>query len=506
MLYLRIRHALAIVGWACAPGVAIAILVPLYFGVDLLNFVPVWSDEVGYWREAYTFGHVGFDGGYYTMDEVPAGAGFTHFGAHGPVFAMLLSPIVTLIGWCVSYMPLVNLAFIGMAMIGYCCMSQVTGWRLAFAGLSVLSFWPLILYVPTFMQESTHQALGIALAGFFALLIRRRAEIGTRAYVIGGVLLAIATLLRPTWSFLLIPFLLFRHARVAMRSIVVSALLPLPVMAFSFMLSNWFAAPFPNFISTVAPTAKESKWKAFKLLARHFEANIRALNDGHWLELGVRIALFAILVAATALLGYRLVRRSWRSGDTEGVDLALFHLLNLVPAIAVVMVLYDVGDWRDFRVFAPSLLLSILVSVPFLRPSLAADALASHASVFVPLATSLLLVVSFASGFRMFHEVHYTPVSLRSSPLASAVSVRDTHDPWQNTVLVDLESYNSELTVLPPGIGVSLILDPPRYRNGHHIKSRYLVVSDQTLALMGHPGGLKELGKTRYGKLYLHEG
>lgn len=169
-------------------------------------------------------------------------------------------------------------------------------------------------------------------------------------------------------------------------------------------------------------------------------------------------------------------------------------MLNILPVLIVSLALYDILDWRDFRVFAPHVLLAIMVAIPFSRRSF----------VLVPLALNLLLTVSFVPTFRTFHEMHFATDANSRSPVADVVRYQPDADPWRNTVLVDQTNYTAALLQLPPGIGVSVILAPSNLKPP--IKSEYLLVSDDTMKLLGNPAGWEPVATTPYGKLYVHEG
>jgi hypothetical protein len=483
------RARLCAVGCAFLPAVVVILLVRWYFHRSLLGFTPVWSDEVGYWREIYTFHRVGFDGGYYTVDEYPARAGFTHFGAHGPAYAMLMSPVTLVIGWGIAYAPVLNLACLAAATAAYSWMTRLDRWQLLLATLSILVFWPILLYAPTSMQEAPHQALAILLAGFFCLLLRQRDGLPTVQYVLGAATLLVASVLRPTWAPLVVALLVFRARVVSVRRIALAALVAAPVVVVMFVLTMWLSSPYPNSLSHLLEVAGGSPAAGVRLFRHHLKDNVVLLFHGEALERALRYQLLAILVLAVTFLGYGAYRKRASSDDVS-----LFHVLNLGPALLVVLAAYDVSAWRDFRVFAPHVLASILVSVPFARRSF----------VLVPLALNAVFAVAFAGTFRSFHGVHFSPDARRQSLLAHAVAFQPGADPWRNTLLIDTANYTPELLQLPAGVGVSFILVPGSLQKP--IKSRYLLITDDTLRQLGNPPGLRLLGTTPHGKLYVRQG
>ena len=98
----RLLHSLGIVAVAVLPAATILVLIHLLFGTTIFHDHPstqlVWNDEIYYWHQIATFKRAGFNGGYYTYQEVPA-PNLSHFGTHGPMFPMIYGVLGYLVGW-----------------------------------------------------------------------------------------------------------------------------------------------------------------------------------------------------------------------------------------------------------------------------------------------------------------------------------------------------------------------------------------------------------------------
>src|SRR5688500_4277323 len=191
--------------WRCAlaallPAAIVLGLVALLFKAGPHQFLPIWNDEVVYWNEAAVFAEAGFHGGYVTVHEEVAAAEFSRFGPHGPAFAIFHGSIARLIGWQPPTAFFINLVVVSIAAFAWV---RGTGAGTSPAALLLLAgFWPLLLYLPTEMQEPTH----FALAFLFALAIARQWDApGPLAYVWTALLLTAAALLKPSWALLLLP-------------------------------------------------------------------------------------------------------------------------------------------------------------------------------------------------------------------------------------------------------------------------------------------------------------
>lgn len=501
--YTRILLSLA---FAFMPAVAAFLLVLVAFGKSLLSFTPVWTDEVDYWREINTFSHVGFAGGYYTINEHPAPATFTHFGSHGLEWPVLLGSLSRVTGWASFAGPLFNLACLAAAMLVYFYLVRPSLWHQALATLSLLVFWPVLLYIPSSMEETFHQSLGVVLAGIFYVVITKRDQAPRRLFVAGIVILAAGSLLRLTWGFLFIPLFLFQAKTISWRWALRAILLGIPLVLAAFAAYNWLTAPYPNFSSDLRLAAGQSLGAGIHLFFSHLKGNlILLLLQGAPLERSMRYQVLIVLALALGLLAYGVYRRRHDGSKPGKLDvLSLFHVLNLAPVLLFILTLYDVFDWRDFRMFAPHLLLSILLTIPFIPRHLTRPWAGQHLFVYVPLALNLLLTISFLLTFQSFHAAHFASDARPRTHLASLVTYQPGAQAWHNTVLVDGANYTAQLMDLPPGIGVSTILAPGELKQP--IKSRYLLVSDATMKQLGNPPGWELLGTTPTGNLYVYIG
>ena len=83
------------------PLLATSILVKTLFNYDLSHFQlsRTWNDEIANWHEVNTFKSVGFDGGYYSIQEFIARSTFFRFGVHGPAFAAFMGSLARVFGW-----------------------------------------------------------------------------------------------------------------------------------------------------------------------------------------------------------------------------------------------------------------------------------------------------------------------------------------------------------------------------------------------------------------------
>ena len=207
----------------CIAGVPILVLtlVRVLFGTPISEYLPVINDEVAYWHQAYTFSHAGFGGGYYTLDEATNKSGLTPFGPHGPGFAVLYGFAGRVFGWHRDSVVVLNLIAIGLAGCVWVALSPLSDVRLVLSGLVLVTFWHMVFWAPTGMQEPFHHAGAIVMAAFFVSALVRTPRAWTS--VIGWIVLAGLSFVRPSWI-LLMPLWALATTRTKRWPVVLAAL------------------------------------------------------------------------------------------------------------------------------------------------------------------------------------------------------------------------------------------------------------------------------------------
>ena len=89
--------------------------------------LPLINDEVAYWNQIATFAAKSFGGGYITVDERPSRISWSHFGPHGPVFALLYGLPAKLFGWGYTSGPVFGTVAFCVAAIILCPITVLTG-------------------------------------------------------------------------------------------------------------------------------------------------------------------------------------------------------------------------------------------------------------------------------------------------------------------------------------------------------------------------------------------
>lgn len=463
-------------------------LLPLVMGVGLFRVLmnanlsdttPVWSDEIYYWHQAATFRTAEFNGGYYTVNEHPATAEFARYYAWGMAVPAVYGVQARLLGWSLHAIPLMNMAVMCLAVMIFLWVIRAARWQILLTAVIIVTFVPFLLFSASSMLEVQQQAIAVLLAAaFFVLLCRadmpeKRLLRWQRCLIIG--LIVLAALLRSTWALLFVPLcalsLKNRSVRNGLFALMAGGILFVVFGGFT----QWMAAPYTNFIRRLLNTVRQSPGEALPLFVNHLIENTRLIFVGNWLEIAARLQIL-LLIVWIGLRWWR--RRSPTSTRNKFLPAeAFFHLYNLSSIFVFNIVLYDMFDWRDYRVITPHLLMSLMLLVAFRR----------YWVTGTIIVTMCLLLPSLITTYRTpeWYGNHASQDRIArlhtwSAELAPVLQYQpEAESPWCNTLLYSsayLFSNSERLLAVPPGLGLSVILDESQLH--FPLKSRYVLLDN----------------------------
>ncbi len=224
-------------------------LVRWLFGVSVSAFRPVLSDEVYYWHEALTFAHAGLRGGYYTLEEVTNPSGFTPFGPHGAGFVMLYGLFGKVFEWHRHSILVLNLVAIGAAAWVWTACARLSNAKLWMSALLLGTFWQMVFWASTGMQESLHHAGAIVMAALFANVLASPPR--TWITVTGAATLCLLAFVRPTWIVIMPLWALITNRYASRTRTIAAVAASLAAAAVMLMIFNRTVAPYSRGFSFV---------------------------------------------------------------------------------------------------------------------------------------------------------------------------------------------------------------------------------------------------------------
>lgn len=317
-------------------------------GKNLFLSLPTWSDELDYFREVYSFSNCGFKFG---------GSLFAGYEAlHGPFGAHSFSPIVVY-GLLSLIFPFnahsilyINLALLCLTWLLLILLLKPQGRSIGYLIVASLFFAPLSFYLYTSMLEIPLYA-GLIL--FFALFKKYLNEKKDIYFYLALVLGILITFIRMTYVVVLFPLLFakteYKLNLKTLRNMVIY------VVAFlaCYKVYNLFCAGYPGWVTAKISEAVSIKDKLAVIFYNTRDNLVRFFSfKGFEPETMLRYAYaFTLLV---------LLQASFFERKDNKIKLKFdrfwFSLFFMSAGLwALMIVLYDIKDYRDFRTFAPIL-------------------------------------------------------------------------------------------------------------------------------------------------------
>lgn len=433
-----VQRGLRYASWAVlvgAPWLMLGLL-SLLSGHDCFAGLPLWSDELDYWREMFSFA-ASSDGafGYYGFDGYPAAVG--EWGCHGVAPLLVYGPFALVFGWGAHSLVICNGFLCSVGILVFCVLVRPTAFQALLIALLWMTYLPLLLYAPSSMMELPQYACFFLYLAFLIPYARRRKLL----FLVMAFLCVIYMAGQRLSNIVLFAPLVLEFAgfRVNRRFWALAALSLLA--SFACYKGFWlFSAGYPG--GFIAELGDGSEGGALGSLLGHAVGNAKLFfsrGDGTT-QVSQRLAFAAVFVGCIVL-----AVRGYCANRTDGVEREPDPLTRTCASCAFVLGLvwvivifaYDVFDWRDYRTLAPFLFATFMALV------MAVPAKARRREVLVDgaciLCTLALLIGAAGSlaGSAAFETERYDLASATEGERLGAVELEPVDDtPEGRTILL----------------------------------------------------------------------
>lgn len=495
----RLRTIALTIGVIATPACVSLFLLLGYLRVNLNDFVPHYrlEDDLFYWRQIYTFSAVGFNGGYYTMFELPAATAFTHYYGYGPWHPLMYGTLGRLLGWYHQSPPFINLLLMTTATAVLLLLAKPRARQLVFISALLATSWPLHLFIPSTLQESLHHAFAIVLAFVFYRIFRERSALPWKMRLLFTLLLFGMALTRMTWALLFLPmFLLMADKRwqrllaLALAGALILLILEIARAVNSPVFGTLLTALPAQFSQALTENGLLSAvGMAAEMVWINLTQNIAHFTQGEGLEVAMRMSL--LIFAGSIIIAW--ARKTQHALLTAE---AAFHLYNPGSIILAVYLLYINLRIADYRLLGGHMLLAGLLLILMERYRLAT----------LLIGLNLLMLPLFLAHYVPYAQEHFTYDTDSIEKFSATIDGQIVYDAktenaWCNTLLFDYwESYSPELLALPPGIGTSFFIYTLRL--GLPPKSKYLLLTPLNYDKFATTTQLQQLAITPIGSIY----
>ena len=343
----RALHFCATLFFIASPLLIMLILSALA-GQNMFLAKPYLNDEVDYWRVMYSVKECGLNFG-------PTGGLPGRNAPIGPLESHGLGPLAAWLWYALCFpftesaLVIASFVLLTLALLLFCLIVRPSAGQAVLMGVFTLLFPPLVRYMNLSMMEIPCYASVIV---YLAVLYRYEKSRSLPWLVLLLISGLYCSLLRLSNVVLFFPaILIFCDNRWSWKLPLCLVVYALGVLALNAFV-NLFIAPYPDFVSSLSNCA--SGKEVVLTLLRNILSNLRnLLNPFSDRSLPQAMARYFYLVLTLFLLdaaffkaGPSGLRLTWR-WDYVG-------MLGVAGGcLALVLVLYDVFDWRDYRTLSP---------------------------------------------------------------------------------------------------------------------------------------------------------
>ncbi|MCB2178437.1 hypothetical protein KQH61_03390 [bacterium] len=446
-------------GWPLLFNIVISYV---FFGTGLRDFIPNDPDNVQYWIEATAFITGGLNGGQITVDHSVAKVDAVHFGVHGPSFPILQGSLGKLLGWHYYTPVLINLLFLLVAFSLFLVILKPRGKTLLGSWLLFALYTPIHIFIPQNLQQNWHQSLAIVIAALFAKWIGAHGKASGKTLYWLLLAVFIATLFRYTWLVMYFPILIVGWYYLDKKKwfALLGGVIVLGLLAFE--SASLFWSPYPADIRFMIMEAFHSSFgEGVGLILANVDKNLANLFTYEFPWVAVFRLQFGVLVfAGIAVLVRVIAEKQYRKPD-KGTLLRVVSAINILGIFALNIILYYVRSWNDYRIWAPHVLLS-LVLLLFARPKrvFLTVILLGLLLIFFPF--QILDQFDFAHGQDVPRQM--AEIEAFRESIADYLVYQPEQNRWCNTVEISKYGDNDQIltyvfTGLTPGFGYSSTLD-----------------------------------------------
>ncbi len=431
------------------PLLVLIIMIRANYQANLSDAVPWLSDEVLNWHQVKTVRAVGFGGGYYTLNEIPAAVDWLRFYMHGPVHPILYGLFALVAGWDYPVVIYVNILLFAIGVLVVVRTIPFTNRQLGLLVLVTGSYYPVIFFLPTAMQETLNVFIGLVLAALFYRALQSQAGMSLGVKTAGVAFFAFAIFTRMSWGLLLLPYLYLilrpSRARVPL-AILGTALIGGSLVA---IMGRIIPANDYHMVYRLLTALRQDLTRGWSLILENIQINFAryiSLRKPQ-ADIAFSIVLWVVNVLLVALLWQRWQNRAV-DGPSPRLELG-FHLYNLFSVLILSFVLYIVGTWGDYRVLSIHLLLTLVLLIA-----------AGHSRVVtIYLVLNLVCIPLVQPSFQELHEVRFGSAARPAMPMLDPYLVYETDQTnhWCNSIVVQDVLFDSRVLAVPGGIGLNLV-------------------------------------------------
>lgn len=328
----------------------------LVSGKNLFLSVPTWSDELDYFREIYSFSKEGLNFGGSLFEGYEA--------SFGPLGGHSFSPIIVwglfslIFPFSEHSILIINLLLLGLSFMISGFILKPKGVDIIYTICAMIFFVPLLMYIFSSMIEIPLYA-GLIL--YFSLLKKYINEKDEKTFI--------CLILVGIWCmFVRMPYVVILFPAIWAKtdfSFSLKTFKNMVIYVVSFLLLykiyNLFCADYPDWVTSKIAASSGVIGK-LKTVLYNSIANIKlffGFSRASWSEIALRY-VYGFLIVFFGVTSFLTISEGRLKKIFDRVRFSAFVMSG--GLFAIMITLYDIKDYRDFRTFGPIVLLMFLLS------------------------------------------------------------------------------------------------------------------------------------------------
>ena len=326
------------------------LLIYLVYQAISLNYLPIYSDEYGYYLDAKSFWLYDRIDAATTLNERYSLIG--NAGFHGFVYSVLYGTFFKLFAFSgiTPSIILVNIVLI-ISLLMLLVLAKISLEKKLLTGIVLLSNFILIIYLPSAMTEIFHYVFAFAIGYLLYLVYKTRENKYLYLFI---ALIVVLSFFRQSWIFAL--FGLFPLSS-SLKDFVKYCVILLLGLIFVVLDIKLFHAPFPfGFFQHLSEYLKNNSLAdSIYMVYQYFLINVDRYFLSETYE-GVEFVfyykyLFVVLLLYSLYISYRTREKTILAGTL--IAAAIFFAL---------LTLYDAYGWREVRMLTvPFMILTVIL-------------------------------------------------------------------------------------------------------------------------------------------------
>lgn len=473
------------------PGFISCLLVVFYQNQSFELIFPIWSDEIFNWLQIRGFREVGLGTGNFTLNEVSPLLDFSRFYVHGPVYPIIMSMVSVPLNWGFNTVYFTNILMLSMSVLVYVLLANEKKYQLLYLLAVILCFWGMHLYMASAMRFIYFISLAFLMAALFHREYSDEQKLSAYMLVVLFVLVIIATVSKVTNVILFVPLLLILRKKINLSWLSYgTGLIILSMLLIGISMALY--APFPSRFSNILDTFSDSYFLGISAIQNNLQYNVNKLFSED--QAGIWIVARLQLIVMIFYTLFNIVKRPRNyNGKT------IFVFVTSSGTFAGILLFYEIGNWVDYRVFTPIILMNTLLLISE----------KVNAIVLMVILSNLIIAPQFLDAYNNLHKGKEEKMKIIEARKVFAEEVKDIISykkggtGWDNTLLVHKAAINSGvMSGLPAGIGLSWYSDIA-YVSG--IKSRYVLLPGEQASKQSKKENLHFIKTTSQGHLYINK-